>query len=336
MPQGSGLMNTAPMPIPGGYGNPAGANIGLPTTSPGSGVPNPWGNLPTSLTPATQKTLPNSLFPANTGSSTGSAIPSGMAGLSSGFSTNDPGRTQNLYNYLGKAFGKGPGQLLGNMITQGLFNPQVAQALMNAMEPTIQRGFQDVLGAFGSEGARFSSSAQIGAGDYMSQARLGQEGILANMFQQDQQMQLQLLENVLPAIKQERADEGGWLNTLIGGLEAVGGVVAAPFTGGASLALTAQGLGTLTGGHGGGGGGGGMGGGGGIMSLQSLFQPGSLSSLPTSGAGGGQAGAMGNWDAIQQILMSQSAGESLGMPTGSGSPLGGGMYDENGVLVGMH
>jgi hypothetical protein len=251
-----------------------------------------------------------------------------MGGLSSGFSTGDPGRTQDLYNWLGKAYGKGPGQLLGNMITKGLFNPQVAQALMNAMEPTIQRGFQDVLGAFGSEGARFSSSAQIGAGDYMSQARLGQEAQLANIYQQDVGMQLQLLENVLPSIQKERANSGGWLNTLIGGLEAVGGVVAAPFTGGASLALTAQGLGQLSGGHGGGGGGSS---GGGIMSLSSLFGGGGLSSLPTSGAGGGMAGQVGNWDAIQQILMSQSAGETLGMPTGSGSTIPGALASTGGM-----
>jgi hypothetical protein len=249
-----------------------------------------------------------------------------MGGLSSGFSTGDPGRTQDLYNWLGKAYGKGPGQLLGNMITKGLFNPQVAQALMNAMEPTIQRGFQDVLGAFGSEGARFSSSAQIGAGDYMSQARLGQEAQLANIFQQDTQMQMSLLENVLPSIQKERANSGGWLNSLLGGLEAVGGIVAAPFTGGASLALTGSGVNTMLGG----GGGGNASQQAGMSSLSSIFQP-NLSSLPTSGAGGGQAGQVGNWDAIQQILMSQSAGETLGMPTGSGSTIPGALASTGGM-----
>lgn len=324
MPQGSGFLNTAPSPIPGGYGNPAGANFGLPTAAPGSGIPSA-GALSTSLTSSTQKQLPNSLFPANTGGSTG--VPVGLQGLSSGFNTGtDPKMLTSLYNYLGKAYGKGPGTLLGQLLTQGMFNPQVAQALMNAMEPTISRGYNDVLSAFGSAGARFSSAASIGAGDYMSQARLGQTAQLAQLFENAQNQQLGLLENVLPTIHQERADEGGLFSKILGGLEAVGGIIGAPFTGGASLALTGAGLGML-----GGGGGGGGSQVAGLSSLSSLFNSGqsafpNMTPTAISAGYGGPGQVPLTSSSLTDLLLSQSAGESLGMPASSGNSIPGIMY----------
>lgn len=329
MPQGSGFLNTAPSPIPGGYGNPAGANMGLPSAQAWNSLPTS-GAMPTSFTPqAAGSGLPGSFFPANGvtpgagGGGGGVSVPGGLGGLSSGFSTNDPGRTKDLYNWLGKAYGKGPGQLLGNLLTQGMFNPQVAQAIMNAMEPSIQRGANDVLNAFGDAGARFSSASSIGLGDYMSQARLGQTAQLANMFLSDQQMQLSLLENVLPSIQKERANSGGLFSKILGGLEIAGGAIAAPFSGGASLGLLGAGINTLAGSGGSGGGPGGSLTG----ALSQLFQPQQMA-FPGMSAGGISAAYGGPGQApltsstLGDLLMSQSAGETLGMPASSGIATG--------------
>jgi hypothetical protein len=315
MPQGSGMLNTAPSPIPGGYGNPAGANIGIPTSA--VGAPPPSSPIPTSLNPTTQQQLPTSMFPANTGGAP--SVPTGLTNLSSGFSTGDPGRTQNLYNMLGKAYGQGTGQLLGNMITQGLFSPEVAQALMNAMEPTIARGYNDVLGAFGSEGARFSSAAAIGAGDYMSQARLGQTAQLAQLFQTDQAEQLNLLQSVLPSIQKERANSGGGLlSDILGGLEIAGGALAAPFSGGASLGLLTSGISTIAGGNMGGGSGGGATP---TSPLNSLFnQPmNSVPSVPSSMTS--QLSSPLSTSSLTDLNLSASAGSLVGGAADQFSPL---------------
>jgi hypothetical protein len=320
MPQGTGYLNTAPNPIPSNF-NPAGMNVGVPGSGPGAstGMPvPPIGSIPTSLNPSTQNQLPQSFFPANTGGAP--QVPSGLTNLSSGlFSPTSQGGNwyQNLYNELGRAYGKGTGQLLGNMLSKGLFNPEVAQALMNAMEPTISRGYNDVLSAFGAEGARFSSAAAIGAGDYMSQARLGQTAQLANIYQQDQAEQLGILQNVLPTLHSEEANRGGGvLSDILGGLEMAGGIIGAPFTGGASLGLVGAGISTITGQK--------QGGQGGQSSspfagLSSIFQPSSnVGAIPSSTQ---QTMSQAQNDAILQIIQSQSAGETLGMPNqGSGIP----------------
>lgn len=216
--------NNAPQPIPGGYGNPTGANTGFNFgNAPGGNLPFPTMN---------QFGVPGQGGggPAYNVGAYGTGA--GLAGLSSGFSTNDPGRTQNLYNYLGKAYGKGPGQLLGNMITQGLFNPQVAAAFLNAQAPGIARGEAGIQSSFGDAGARFSSAAALGMGDFESQVQLNQQQTLAQLFENAQQQQMGLLQNVLPAIQNERANEGGWINDVIGGLEIGGGALVDAFTGG--------------------------------------------------------------------------------------------------------
>jgi len=309
MPQGAGFYNTAPSPIPGGYGNPAGANIGLPSASPGSGVPMPVGSIPTNLNPTTATQLPQSMFPANTGG----AIPVGVSNLNTGMKDPNSPWFQNLYNELGRAYGKGTGQMLGDMLSKGLFNPQVAQALMQAMEPSIARGYNDVLGAFGSEGARFSSAAAIGAGDYMSQARLGQTAQLAQLWQNAQTEQLSLLENVLPTLHTEEANRGsGVLSDILGGLEIVGGAIAAPFSGGASLGLLTSGISTIAAGNKGGGGGGSSspssGGSNPLSSLLQLFKGGASSSSPANISGGVPQVPQ---DLLSELL-SSSAGSTIG------------------------
>lgn len=217
MPQGAGIENTAPPPIPGGFGNPTGANNGVtgtPTASP-LAVPQAYGSMPVGAVPTTPTGTGG--FPANgvTGSGGTTTNPE-LNNLSSGFA--NPDGKDSLHDFQ-RAYGDGPGQMLYQMMTQGLFNPQVAQAMIAAMQPQINRGLTSVESAFGAEGARFSSSAQIGVGDYESQAVLGENQVLANMYQQDQTEQLQLLESMMPTLHQEVADNSGngWLSWLLGG-----------------------------------------------------------------------------------------------------------------------
>jgi hypothetical protein len=299
--------NNAPLPIPGGYGNPTGAN----THGFGPGGGGAFPSIPLFGSPS-----------YNVGAfGTGQ----GIAGLSSGFSTNDPGRTQDLYNYLGSAYGKGPGQLIGNMITQGLFNPQIAAAFLNAQAPGISRGEAGIQSSFADAGARFSSAAALGLGDFESQVQLNQQQTLASLFENAQSQQLGLLENVLPTIHQERANQGSWTNDLLGGLEILGGAIAAPFSGGASLELLTSGIGSLMGANnptaGASTGGGGNSQAGLLNALQQLFNQNSTAKPDLSGTSMGES-ALGNMSALSEIIAlmqgsgaSALGGESLGIPT---------------------
>jgi len=224
--------NNAPLPVfggtnptgmmPGGYSS--GESFGFPNYpmfgSPNTGIVSPMANLP--------------LFGATNfgGSSSGSG--GGMASLSSGFGSN-PGTLTQLSN----DYGSGIGAMLNNILSNGLFNPQVADAFLNAMQPSYNRGVASIEQAFGAEGARFGSSAALGLGDFSSQFALNEQQTLASMYMQAQQEQLSLLENILPTVHAEQADSqsNSWLGPL---LDAIG-VVGAPFTGGLSLGLTAIG-----------------------------------------------------------------------------------------------
>lgn len=223
--------NNAPPPMFGSMTNPTG----------GSGVP--------------QGSFPNfPLFGSGTASGplANSPVFSGtnMAGLSSGVvmpignNPNNPLWSQ-FANSLGKAYGPGAGNLIYQDLTNGLFNPQVASAFLNAMQPGIQRGQSNILQSFGAEGSRFGSAAALGLGDYNSQVNLNEQQTLASMYMQAQQEQLGLLENILPSLHAEQANKGGWMHDVLGALEIAGGAAMLPFSGGASAGLIAGGLGTI-------------------------------------------------------------------------------------------
>jgi len=227
--------NNAPLPVPMGYGgNYSGMNFGSTT-----GQPFP-----------TMPAFGSYSGPAYNAPTWSGAPGGGLASLSSGFAPYGQGYGTDFYNMLGRAYGKGTGQLLGNVIGGGLYNPQVAAAYLNAQQPGIARGEAGILGAFGNAGARYSSAAALGLGDYESQVQLNQQQMLAQMYQNAQQMQLSELNQVLPTIQQERANEGGWLNTALGIAETVAGAAMIPFSGGLSAPLIMGGLNSLSKGHG--------------------------------------------------------------------------------------
>jgi hypothetical protein len=238
-----------------------------------------------------------------------------------------PTQLSSFIKGLDATYGVGQGTLIANMLTQGLFNPQVAQALINAMQPNIERGLVSTEGAFAGEGARFSSSAQIGVGDYESQATLGENQVLANLFTQDQQMQLNLLEQTNPAVQQTIANEnsGGWLNDLLGGLEIAGGIASGGIGG---AGLISGGVGTiLAGNHDPTANTSGMSGQ--LAQLQQALAAQSnqqVSSIPTSSTGTQQVNGI-NLGNLEEINASASAGADLGVNAPSATD-GSSEYDQ--------
>lgn len=320
MAQAPGFANTAPSPIPGGYGNPTGAQthaqgpvpLGLPSASP-TGIPQAYGSAPVGSVP----TVPPSTggFLANGTPAGPNTIDPSLAKLSSGGGVN-PGMLKQLQN----DYGKGVGQQIYDMLSKGMFNPQVAKAMIDAMQPNINRGRSAVESAFGAAGARFSSAAAIGVGDYESQAVLGENQVLANMYQNAQTEQLNLLENILPTVHQEQADSqsSGILGDILGGLEIIGGVALTAATAGlaapAGATLISGGVGTIAGANKSGGGGGG--------SPIPLSLP-TGSPMPTGPYNGGSSSPV-DWAAfMQQDKLATSAANAVGGPTNqdTGNPM---------------
>lgn len=225
--------NNAPPPTFGSMTNPTGGSTNM--FGGGGSFPNYplFGSVNNTTTPL---------------SSVGAFGGNSMSGLTSGFQLGN--NWQPFDNSLGKAYGVGPGQMLYNILNGGLFNPQVASSFLNAMQPGIAQGQSNILNSFGAEGSRFGSAAAYGLGQYNSQVNLNEQQTLAGIYEQAQQEQLGLLSSILPTLHSERANQGGILGDVLGGLETIGGIAAAPFTGGMSLGLTGMGINSILGANG--------------------------------------------------------------------------------------
>lgn len=344
--------NNAPLPLPGGYGNPTGVNTGgfKLQQSKGDGTtpfgPAAFPNFPAFgpiATPGANTGVRSPVAKANVAggfntstSPTGGvtpAIPGANApvfggtdiqGLSSGIYSQLNGKPGNpgdkMYKELTNAYGKGTGAALFNLLIGGTFNPQTAAAFLNAMQPGVQRGQADILGAFGDAGSRFSSSASLGLGDYLSQVNLNEQQTLAGLYNQGQQNELSLLQNILPTLHDEQANKGGGIFAdILGGLEIAGGIAAAPFTGGMSLGLIPGGVNTLVGGNSGGGSSGGGGSQAQLMQLLKLMQGGNSNGVDMSGVSMGPTPASQFPMEIPNLL-----GISGGTALGGADPFSGG------------
>ena len=305
--------NNAPPPTFGSMTNPTGGNTNLF----GGG-----GNFPNYPVFGSVNTGPVSPMANNPVFGTSS-----LSGLDSGFQLGT--NWQSFDNSLGKAYGVGTGQMLYNILNGGLFNPQVASSFLNAMQPGIQQGESNLLSSFGAEGSRFGSAANYGLGTYLSGVNLNEQQTLAGLYENAQQEQLGLLNNILPTLHSERANQGGILGDVLGGLETIGGIAAAPFTGGASLGLTGMGINSIIGANSGGPTNAtplmmpGMGG-----SYGGMFNTGTFgSNAPIFGNTGGVPNSLANspyWNAGDQTdIMSVGGGATLG----GADPFSSGGYD---------
>src|SRR5579859_7694392 len=241
--------NNAPMPVFGGT-NPTGMLPGGFDTKSSFNFPGynmfgasgqPGGTSPSFITPEANQGIFGPTPVSGGGGNTG------IQGLSSGFGTG--GFDPNMLKQLQNDYGQGIGGMLAQILSGGLFNQKVADAYMNAMQPAYNRGISSTEQAFGAEGARFGSAAALGIGDFASQFTLNEQQVMANMYMQSQQEQLSLLENILPTVNKEQDNSmsSGWVSDLLGGLQIAGGVLAAPFTAGASLGLVSSGANMIAG-----------------------------------------------------------------------------------------
>lgn len=201
----SGTQNTIPSvggvatPAIGGSANPLGAPVPAGTSMPNAS--NPLSSL-------------MGLSPAPAGSQTGTNAQGGnLAGIN----------MKDMTNYFHKAgFPSGIGYLLSQFLAGGAgFSPQVAQAMLAALQPGVQRGEANILEQFGSQGMRTGSSAAIGLGDFMSQVTLDEGQILSQMYEQSVQNYM----DVLLAGRKQGGSKLAGVGSLIGGIGSlVGGL----------------------------------------------------------------------------------------------------------------
>jgi hypothetical protein len=188
----SALSTSATSGFPANFG-------GYSTTTPGGGsslVPNPViGSTPGTV--------------GNTGTATGFGFPT------------DPKGQQQLLNNLNQTYGHGMGTLLYNFLSSGAgFNQDAINNLIASLQPGFERNQEDLLSQFSAGGNRFSSGAQIGLGDLMSQEQLNVGQLETQMYEQA----LQNYMNILSGTSQTAAKRvsgspgsGGLLQSLLQG-----------------------------------------------------------------------------------------------------------------------
>jgi len=181
--------------------NLSGSSVAVPPLPMSMGTQAIGGNqnpfLPVSASGQTMPPVTNTggAFPANTG-------PGGTTGATSGLGGTNP------YNLFGgdrshsdlkKAFQQTgmPGamaDLLSEFLRSGAgFNPKVAQALIAAMGPSIERGRENIVEQFSAMGNRFGSPAAVGLADFESQVNLNIGEIFSQLYEQSIQNYLQVL-----------------------------------------------------------------------------------------------------------------------------------------------
>lgn len=176
--------------------NISGSSVGVPPSPMSMGQPSIGGGvspfMPTSATGQSMPPMgqPSAAAPAATPTDT-----SGLGGANlfnlfgGGPGSGVPGDYGQSFAGLDKALRQtgipgGIAALLAGFLQSGAgFNPQVAQALINAMGPSIMRGKEDIAEQFSAMGNRFGSPAATGLADYMSQVNLNIGQIFAGMYE---------------------------------------------------------------------------------------------------------------------------------------------------------
>lgn len=114
-----------------------------------------------------------------------------------------------LYKELEKQYGKGAGATIWNALQQGGgFNPKVAQAFMNDIQPYFQENMMQLLEMFGASGQRFASTAALGAGKMSADFTSHQQALMAQMYQWAYQNYTNLLTGTVGQMQNQ--DTGFW------------------------------------------------------------------------------------------------------------------------------
>lgn len=93
------------------------------------------------------------------------------------------GVSRDLQKQLDSTYGKGFGQTLGTLLSQGMgYNPQVVGAFMNDIQPYFQDNLNEIIASFAGTGGRFSSNAALAAGKFGADFTSHQQKLMAEMY----------------------------------------------------------------------------------------------------------------------------------------------------------
>lgn len=179
-----------------GAGTSSGSNpMLLPPNLPASAPPaNPYAGtvVPPSGAPAfganSGPYSSTSLFTTGSGG-TGNPV-SGVGDITGRQGGRTLGELQTMY-------GEGLGALMYQFLQSGAgFNQNAINNIFAALQPGINRGEEDLMSQFSASGNRFSSGAQIGLGDYLSQVNLNEGQIESQMYEQAVSKYMDVLNGV--------------------------------------------------------------------------------------------------------------------------------------------
>lgn len=246
---GGAAGNNGNVVIPGGGGNPTGANKGGNKTSISSPLVPPSHDImrvspfmPTGAQPTGawgsggigSPTVPGSGStgwgnPYNfSGQGGGSSLPYGP-GLNAGYGATQYGYGGALSGELNDTYGHGFGNVLNNYLDTGAgYNAGVASQLLNQFKVPEMRGRNAILDSFGDEGLRFSSTAATGLGWFESDLAGKQDALLANEYDQAQNRYLSLIESISGDMRDNNANQANIFDYIGMGLD-IGGSVAGLF-----------------------------------------------------------------------------------------------------------
>jgi hypothetical protein len=156
-----------------------------------------------------------------------SGATSALAGLGAPGGGN-PNTGSNQFGYTGTDLAKsiqasgvkgGAGTALAQFLNTGAgFNPQVAQALIAAMQPQFAKGQANLMEQFGASGQAAGSSAALAMGDYMAQENLDVGQLLSGMYEQSVSNYMNVLTGMKNTPKQPFWEQ--LLNTAVGDVSA--------------------------------------------------------------------------------------------------------------------
>jgi hypothetical protein len=184
-------MATGMTGVPGS--NPSGSQttVGVDpnTTAAIGGTSNPLQNMtamPTGTSGVPSISALGALNPSGTTTQTGTNAQGGnIGGLG----------TSSIVEAFRKAgYSSGDAYLIAQFLEGGAgYNPQVAQALIAALGPSIQAGQANIMEQFSAEGLRSSSPAAYGLGSFDAQVTLDEGQILSQLYEQSVQNYMDVL-----------------------------------------------------------------------------------------------------------------------------------------------
>lgn len=158
-----------------------------PSTTGQGGNPNTWhGQDPITGLPLPAPPSPTTLSVPGGNTIFGYPTPlpaQNLAGLTPGGPGGGVQLSASLKKNLDKTYGKGFSNLLQQMIgLRGGFNPAVANAFINAIQPYFQRNMNDLMELFGATGQRFASTAALAGGQFAADFTAKQQALFAQMY----------------------------------------------------------------------------------------------------------------------------------------------------------